>query len=266
MDYYKVLGVSKDASSEDIKSAYRKKAHQYHPDTNPGDKKAEDMFKQINEANSVLSDPKKKRMYDMGADPNQNSRGGFGGFNPGGDPFADLFSQFSNGFGREHRQEGRVNIKPVNIFVKLNLYEGIFGVEKNIKFNYNETCNKCKGSGVEEWENCVVCGGSGMQTVQHGQNSHVMMPCRACKGRGKVSKVRCNACSGGGILGTKTREVTVSLRPGVLSGDSVVVQNGGIPGPDGSFGNLVVRIEIVLPSDSSFSSEDKDILKNLLNK
>ena len=266
-NYYETLGVEKSASPNDIKGAFRKQALKYHPDRNQGDIKSEEMFKKINDAYSILGDPEKKRMYDSGVDPNQQRPGssGFGGFGRGHDPFADLFSQFS-GFERMHRQESRQQPKIINVVIKINLYESVFGTERNIKFNYNDVCKTCKGSGVKEWETCNVCNGSGMRTAQQGPNSHIMMPCMACHGTGKISKVRCDVCGGGGITGIKTKELTVNIKPGIMPGESIIIRDGGIPDISGNPGPLVVNIETIFPNASSFSDEDKDILQKLLNK
>ncbi len=179
------------------------------------------------------------------------------------DPFADMFNM---GFGRNFRQEGPQQPKIVNILVKINLYESIFGTERNVEFNYNEICKVCDGSGVKEWETCNVCGGSGTCTAQHSPNSRIIMPCNACRGKGKISKVRCGACGGGGIAGVKTKELTINIKPGITPGESMIIHGGGIPDAFGNVGPLIINIEIVFPTTSSFSDEDKVILRKVLNK
>ena len=165
MDYYKILEVSRSASDSDIKKAFRKKAMEYHPDKNAGDKKAEEMFKKVNEAYSVLSDPEKRKMYDMGIDPNRQGSSGFdnpfGGFGFGRNPFEDIFSSFDMNFNNIFHGKRSSQPKTTNIRIEITLYESIFGVEKNVKFNYRTVCKHCGGSGVEEYRTCEACGGSG---------------------------------------------------------------------------------------------------------
>jgi len=266
--YYETLGVDKAASQEDIKSAFRKQALKYHPDRNQGDAKAEERFKKVNSAYSVLSDEKKRQMYDMGADPNSsgfNGFGGSGGFS--GDPFKDMFSHFNMNFGRQQGSRGyeQARTKVINITVTLNLYEVTFGCEKNIKFNYDEPCDACNGTGVKEFRTCEACGGSGMRVVQRGPNSNIMMTCSSCGGSGKVVKEKCDKCNGSGLGSKKTIEHIIHIKPGVRPGENILIQGGGIPDGRGGAGHLVVNIEIKFPDASSFSVEDKNILQGLLN-
>jgi molecular chaperone DnaJ len=267
MDYYETLGVSKSATAEEIKKVYRKLAFKYHPDKNSEDKHAEDMFKKVNNAYSVLGDPEKKKMYDSGVDPNQQSPGpgGFGGFH--GDPFKDIFSHFNMGFGRQQGPHGHGFSRPkvINITITLNLYESIFGCEKNIKFNYDEPCDACKGSGIKEFRTCEACGGSGMRTIQRGPNTNVMMTCSSCGGSGKIVKERCDKCNGRGLGSMKTMEHIVHIKPGIKPGESIIIQGGGVPDDHGGAGHLIVDIKIEFPDASSFSAEDKNILQRLLN-
>ena len=268
MDYYETLGVSKSASAEEIKKSYRTLAFKYHPDRNAGDKEAEDKAKEVNVAYDILSNDKKKQMYDMGADPNSNSfngQGGFGGF--GGDRFKDIFSRFNMGFGgqRGPQDQGFSRPKIVNIIIKLNLYESIFGCDKNIKFNYKEPCGTCGGSGVKEFRTCEACGGSGTRTLQQGPNASVMMSCGSCGGSGKIVKERCDKCNGSGLGDIKTIERIINIKKGIKPGENIIIHNGGVPDGRGGVGHLVINIEIEFPDASSFSEDDKNILQNLLN-
>lgn len=263
MNYYKILDVTKNASPEEIKKAYRKLALKYHPDTNHGDKEAEDKFKKINEANAVLSDPEKRRMFDMGVDPNQQQGGpGFHSPHGPGFNFEDLFSQFGGGNFRP--QQRGPQQKVVNTTIKLSVYESLFGAKKDLKFNYKDSCSKCGGTGVEEYETCSSCGGSGMQTMQHGPHTHITVPCAACRGLGKKSKTVCSACGGKGAGEIKTREIIVNIHPGVQVGENVIIEDGGIPDSSGKFGPLVITIAIERLNTSSFSNEDREILQRLL--
>ena len=267
MDYYETLGVSKAALSEDIKSAFRKQALKYHPDRNKGDTKSEEMFKKVNNAYSVLSDPEKKRMYDMGADPDHRGFGGFSG--PGRDPFENIFSHshFNMNFGGQPGSQGHDFSRPkvINTVIKINLYESIFGCDKNIKFNYKEPCDACKGSGIKEFRTCEACGGSGMRELQRGPNARVMMPCGSCGGSGKVVKERCDKCNGNGLGNINTIEHSIKIKSGIKPGEPLVIPGGGIPDGHGGSGHLIVKIEIEFPEASSFSTEDKDILQKLLD-
>jgi len=269
MDYYKILEVSRSASDSDIKKAFRKKAMEYHPDKNAGDKKAEEMFKKVNEAYSVLSDPEKRKMYDMGIDPNRQGSSGFdnpfGGFGFGRNPFEDIFSSFDMNFNNIFHGKRSSQPKTTNIRIEITLYESIFGVEKNVKFNYRTVCKHCGGSGVEEYRTCEACGGSGVRRIQHGRNSIITMPCSSCGGSGKIATKKCTLCNGTGKGEVKTKETLVSIKPGIKPGQSIIVNGGGVPDNSGNFGSLVVNIDIKFPSSSSFSDEDKEILRKLLN-
>lgn len=265
MDYYKTLGVEKSASSNEIKKAFRDKAMKYHPDKNLGDKKAEDMFKEVNSAYEVLSNPEKKQMYDNGVDPNQNKQGP-GGFGRGRDPFADMFSRFNMGFGfggSSHNQEERQ--QAVNVNISVSLYDSIFGVDKNIEFNYKPVCESCGGSGAKESETCKHCGGRGMVAEQRG-NSQMITTCPICRGTGKMMIGVCDKCGGTGYVETKTRKLIIKIKPGTRSGERLVINGAGIPNKAGVFGPLLVNIDVVFPDKSSFSNEDKDILQRILDK
>ena len=168
-DYYEVLGLSKGASDDEIKRAFKKMAKKYHPDLNPGNKEAEAKFKEINEAYQTLSDPQKRAAYD-----NPASSAGFGGFSGEnftgfggfGSVFDDLFSFFGGGGGGSQKARGR----DVNVKVTLTFEEAAFGVSKEIKITRNETCSSCKGTGAKDgtkYHTCPTCGGSGrVRSVQ----------------------------------------------------------------------------------------------------
>ena len=267
MGYYEVLGVEKSASSEDIKSAFRKKAMEYHPDRNGGDVTAEEMFKKVNTAYSVLGDSEKRRMYDNGVDPNQNGSGpsgfgGFGGFSGNPGPFSDLFSRFNMGAGHE-AEDNRQQVVSMNI--SINLYDSIFGVDRNIEFNYRPICDVCGGSGAKEIETCKHCGGRGMTAERRG-NAQMISPCPICRGTGKIRKDVCDKCGGMGHTEPTTRKLIIKIKPGTKPGERLIIEGAGIPDKSGVFGPLVVNIDVVFPNRSSFSNEDKDILQKILNK
>lgn len=264
MDYYKILEIEKSASKEDIKKAYRKLALKYHPDKNQGNKEAEEKFKRINEANAILSDPEKRKMVDMGVDPNQQQQRGPGpgfGRGPQGFNFEDLFSQFGGGNFRPQRGPQQ---KVINTTIKLSIYESFFGAEKELKFNYKEPCVGCSGTGVKEFEMCSACNGSGTQSMQQGPFTRIMVPCAACKGLGKKPKTVCDVCGGKGTGEIKSREVKIKIHPGAQTGENVIINDGGIPDDSGKFGPLVVNIIVEQLNPSSFSEKDKEILNKLL--
>lgn len=252
-DYYEVLGVSKSASDQEIKKAYRQKAIQYHPDKNPGDHQAEDKFKEAAEAYEVLSDPQKKARYDQFGHAGMGgaSSGGYGGAGMSMDDifshFGDIFGDaFGGGFGFGGRSRGggqRVN-KGTNlrVKVKLTLEEISKGVEKKIKVQKLVVCNTCHGSGAKDSNShhtCSTCRGTGQVTrvvnsfLGQMQTSSV---CPTCNGTGKVITHKCTACAGNGVVRGE-EVVTLNIPAGVsegmqmsVSGAGNAAQNGGIPG------------------------------------
>ena len=220
-DYYEVLGIPKGASSDEIKKAYRKLALKYHPDYNPGNKEAEEKFKEINEANEVLSDPEKKARYDQfgfaGVDPNYGAgQGGAGGFGGGfggvdlGDLFGDIFGG-GFGFGSSSRANPNAPRKggDVRVGVNLTFMEAVHGCKKNITLNRKEACKECGGTGAAKGttpEVCPDCGGRGVVTVQQRTPFGVMQsqrPCTRCGGKGKFVRNPCTHCHGTGRINVK---------------------------------------------------------------
>jgi molecular chaperone DnaJ len=260
-DYYEVLGVDKNATDKEIKSAYRKKAIQYHPDKNPGDKEAEEKFKEAAEAYEVLSDPNKRTRYDQFGHEGL-SGSGFGG---GGMNMEDIFSRFgdifggfggfggfsdfgfgSSGGGRTQRVHRGNDIR---VRLSLTLEEISTGVEKKIKVKKYIKCKECGGSGAEKgsgYETCSTCHGSGqvskVSNTIFGQMQTVGT-CPACGGVGKIIKKKCNNCGGDGIV--KDDEViNVKIPAGVSEGMQLNVNGKGNAGPmNGINGNLLVLIE-----------------------
>lgn len=261
-DFYEVLGVSKTASDDEIKKAYRKKAKEYHPDLHPGDKEAEGKFKEVNEAYEVLSDPEKKSRYDQfgmaGVDPNFNpggfGGGGFGGgFSDFGDmDLGDLFgSFFGGGFGGGQRRSGGPQ-KGESLRVALNLTfeEAAFGCEKEISLNRNDTCPDCGGSGCahgSQPETCPDCGGQGVVRVQRGGGSFSFVstaPCPKCHGTGKLIKDPCPTCSGAGAV-RKNKRITVSIPAGIDDGQAISLRGQGNAGKNGGpAGDLIVAVSV----------------------
>lgn len=215
-DYYEVLGVAKTASDQELKQAYRKLARQYHPDVNPGNKEAEEKFKETTEAYEVLSDADKRARYDQlghaGMDPNQ--AGGFGGGDFGG--FGDIFDMFFGGGGGGQRRNGPTRGNDLRYDLTLTFEEAAFGTEKEIQVPRNETCTECHGSGAAPGTHpttCSQCQGTGQvkatQRTPFGaiQTSRT---CPTCNGEGKIITTPCKSCNGKGMTrNVKTVKVTV---------------------------------------------------------
>lgn len=250
-DYYKILGVSKDASQDEIKKSFRKLSLKFHPDRNPGNKKAEEKFKEIAEAYEVLSDPKKKEEYD-----NPHSEFDFkmsGGPDFGGMGMDDILRHFGFGgmdfdFG-SHRREPR-NVKGTNIRItlKLTLEDAYNGVTKKIKYKRFEPCDHCGGSGKTDKTKekiCRTCGGTGFIFSQNGFMS-MQRTCPTCGGVGKQIENPCSHCQGHGIV-QKVTETEIKLGKGLLDGMSVIIGGKGNfpPHGKGTVGDLIVQIQIV---------------------
>ena len=251
-DYYEVLGVEKGASDDDIKRAFRQGAKKYHPDMNPGDKAAEEKFKEINEAYEILSDKDKRARYDQfgfaGVDPNYgagqgggNPFGGFGGFGGGadfadlGDIFGSIFGDFGMGGSSRARRSGPVRGNDVAANVTVSFEEAAFGVKKEIKVARVETCSACAGSGAAKGstaETCSVCSGTGQVRTQQRTMFGVVQnvtACRACGGTGKVIKNPCRECSGKGRVRVN-RMVEVNIPAGIDDGQTIALRDQGDTG------------------------------------
>jgi molecular chaperone DnaJ len=276
-DYYEVLGVSKSATPEELKKAYRKLALQYHPDRNPGNKEAEEKFKEAAEAYEVLSNPEKRQRYDQYGFAGMSGQGYSGQgmsmddiFSQFGDLFADfgLGSFFSGGFGGGSRS-GRVARERgsnIRVKVKLNLQEIEKGVKKKIKVNKYVACDHCHGSGSEngETETCPTCKGRG-QVVQMVNSIFGQMQtastCPHCNGTGKVIKNKCTHCNGQGIV--KGEEIIeIDIPAGVGEGMQLTLRGKGGAGPhNGVDGDLLVLIEEEPNPD--FERDGSNLIYNL---
>lgn len=262
-DYYEVLGVDKNVSAEDLKKAYRKLALKYHPDRNPGDKDAEEKFKEAAEAYDVLSNPEKKARYDQFGHAGLEGAGGYGGqgmsmddiFSSFGSIFGDLFGGggFSfGGFGDSRGRGGRPVQRGSNlrIKVKLTLEEIDSGVEKKIKVNKYVPCRTCGGSGARNnsYETCSHCHGTGVVTELRrslfGQ-MQTQSTCPYCGGQGRIIKDKCHDCHGDGIV--KSDEViTINIPAGVSDGMQLSMRGQGNAGPHGGVaGDLIIQVEEV---------------------
>jgi molecular chaperone DnaJ len=264
-DYYEILGIPRDASTDDIKTAFRKLARQYHPDVSK-EPDAEEKFKEINEAYGVLSDPQKRARYD------QYGRAGLGEM--GGMPdyatmdFSDIFEQFfginMGGGGRSNRpRRGR----DLQVNLELDFDEAVFGVEKTIQVTRNETCDACHGSGAEPGtspQRCATCAGRGeVRQVRQTIFGSMMQsgPCPTCAGRGEIISTPCHTCRGSG-LERKTIRKTVQVPAGVDNGTQIRLAGEGEPGTlGGPQGNLYLLIAV--KAHKFFKRRENDILLNL---
>ena len=264
-DYYEVLGVSKSATDAEIKKAYRKLAMKYHPDYNPGDKDAEEKFKEVNEANEVLSDPKKRQMYDQygfaGVDPsyaaqNGGGAGGFGGFGGDGvdlgDIFGDIFGGGFGGFGGASSRQANPNAprkgQDIRVRITLSFDEAVHGCKKNITITRQQECTECHGSGCAAGsspETCPDCGGRGQVNVQQRTPFGVISTtktCTRCGGKGKIVEKPCQKCRGGGRV-SKRRELEVNIPAGIDDRQVISVRGEGSMGSNGGpSGDLHVSV------------------------
>ncbi len=275
-DYYEVLGVSKNATEDEIKRSFRKLAKQYHPDVNK-DPGAEEKFKEIGEAYAILSDPEKRRQYDQfghaAFDPNAGAGfGGFSGFSTDdidlsaifGDLFGGAFGGFS-GFGRNSNRSSRP-VKGQDTLIKMNLTfeEAIFGCEKSLRLDLDETCEKCEGKGGFEQSTCSTCGGRGRVVSQQQTMFGVFQSestCPDCNGTGKTFKTTCSACRGKGHV-SKNKEIVVKVPEGVDTGNKIRISGKGSAGYNGG-PNGDIYIEFNVKSHPLFERDEEDIYLEL---
>ena len=257
-DYYEVLGIQKGASEDEIKKAYKKLARKYHPDMNPGDKEAEEKFKEVNEANEVLSDPEKKARYDQfgfaGVDPNYGAGAG-GGTYGGGFDFGDLGdifgSFFGGGFGGQRRNPNAPQRgESIRASVSISFTEAAFGCEKSVTIERSEQCPTCKGSGCTPGttpEICPDCHGSG--TVQTRRQTPMGVfasngPCRKCGGTGRLIHQPCSDCRGSGAV-RKRRTIKVNIPAGIDHGQTISLRGQGGAGKNGGpAGDLLITVMV----------------------
>ena len=260
-DYYEVLGVSKGASEEEIKKAYKKLARKYHPDMNPGDKEAEEKFKEVNEANEILSDPEKKARYDQfgfaGVDPSYGAGAG-GGFNGGFDfgDLGDIFgSFFGGGFGGTRANPNAPQRgESLRTSVTISFEEAAFGCEKEVSIDRVEQCGECHGSGCAAGttaEVCPDCRGSGV-VQQRRQTPLGFMstsaPCGRCGGKGKIIHQPCKHCGGKGMV-RKRKTLKVTIPAGIDNGQTISLRAQGNAGKNGGPAGDLLIVVAVRPHD-----------------
>ena len=273
-DYYEVLGVSEGASEDEIKKAYKKLARKYHPDMNHGDKEAEEKFKEVNEANEVLSDPEKKARYDQfgfaGVDPSYGAGAGGGAYGgAGGFDFGDLGdifgSFFGGGFGGGQRRNPNAPQRGESIraSVSVTFKEAAFGCEKDVTVERSEQCATCKGSGCQPGttpEICPDCRGSGQVQVQQRTPMGVFAtsrPCQKCHGTGRIIHQPCTDCGGQGRV-RKRKTIKVNIPAGIDHGQTISLRGQGNAGKNGgSAGDLLITV--MVQPDETFRREGVDV-------
>jgi molecular chaperone DnaJ len=272
-DYYKILGVDKQASSDDIKKAFRKLAHQYHPDKNKGD---DSKFKEVTEAYSVLSDADKRKQYDTYGSYSAAQGGGGAGFDgfdfsqfTQGQNFEfDLGSIFNDFFGGQQRSHGRMKGEPIQLAVTITFKESVFGIERPITYNRQAPCATCKGSGGEPGKGvkkCTTCHGKGHVTEVRRSifgNMQTRRVCDVCHGKGEVPEVACHTCKGSGVQ-QKKESLSLTIPPGINDGEALRVRNmGEMPAEVGSeAGDLYITVRV--EKHPLFSRKNNDLIAPL---
>lgn len=268
-DYYEVLGVSRTATDDELKKAYRQMAKKYHPDTNPGDKEAEAKFKEASEAYAVLSDADKRRQYDQfGHSAFEGGAGaGAGGFGfegmDMGDIFGDIFGDLFGGGRSRRSNNGPMQGANLRTSVRITFEEAVFGTEKDLELTLKDECATCHGTGAKAGttaDTCHKCGGKG-QVVYTQQSLFGMVrnvqTCPDCKGTGKIIKEKCPDCYGSGYISSK-KKIKVTIPGGIDVGQSVRIRGKGEPGVNGGpRGDLLVEVDV--SRHPIFQRQDYDI-------
>lgn len=262
-DYYQVLGVEKNASQDEIKSAYRKLAKKYHPDLNKDNPEAAEKFKEVNQAYEVLGDEKKRQNYDQFGTADGSGGADFsdffknGGFNfsssSGGGGFSDIFSDLFGAFGGGSTRSGNTMERgdDINVQINLTFEEACFGVKKDIKISKYEKCGDCKGTGARggtEYSVCPECGGTGHVTYQQNTlfgRTITQGICKKCNGTGKLVKEKCATCSGKGYQKVN-KVVSVNIPAGIDNGQIITMRGeGNAPVREGIAGDLHIVVNVL---------------------
>lgn len=266
-DYYKTLGIEKNATEDEIKKAFRKLAHQYHPDKKTGD---EAKFKEVNEAYQTLSDTKKRASYDRFGSGNGQSgggahAGGFGGFNSSsfeGFDFGNVGDIFSDFFGGSSGQSSRKRGEDIQIQILITLKDSVFGVERKVLLTKTNACNTCSGTGAKsgsKQNTCKTCNGQGR--VQQARRSvfgtvNTVVECDTCQGSGKIPEHKCTDCKGKGIKDSQS-EIKIQVPAGIENGQTLRMNGQGEAINGGAAGDLYVLIQV--DKDPSFVRRGFDL-------
>ncbi|MCI7047373.1 MULTISPECIES: molecular chaperone DnaJ [Helicobacter] len=260
-DYYEILEVQRNASGDEIKKAYRKMALKYHPDRNPDNKEAEEMFKKVNEAYQILSDSEKRQIYDTYGKKGLESSGF--GFSDMGESIFDIFnSVFGGNFGgfggfSQRSKKNEKYPRDLGIALELTFQEAVFGCKKEIEILYKKSCDSCQGSGAKDGkvETCKVCKGSGRETFSQGFMTFAQT-CSKCHGSGQMISEKCEKCHGRGYKEEKEK-FEVNIPEGVDSHNQIRVTQRGNLMPDGTRGDLYIEIQAL--EDEHFIRHHNDI-------
>lgn len=254
-DYYKILGINKDATPDEVRKAFRTLAAKYHPDRNKDDPTAEAKFKQINEANSILSDPDKRAEYD-------NPSRGFSGFS-GGDPFAgmgDIFSTIFGGGRQQRRPNGPQRGQDIQTVQVISLTDSVQGKKIQVDYKVPINCGICKGNGCKpntSPQQCKGCNGLGQVMFRQG-TFQITQPCGQCGGRGQVITDPCTRCNGGGTEETP-KSISVTIPPGVDDGARLRISGAGVPSRDGGeTGDLYLVISVA--TEQAWQRRGRDLV------
>jgi molecular chaperone DnaJ len=258
MDYYSVLGVSKTATAEEIKKAYRKLALEHHPDRNPDNPEAEEKLKKINEAYAVLSDPQKRNSFDRFGIRDRAQRPPAQGFD-----FNDIFRNMGVNFSSRGRPRGPQRGSDISIEYPITIGTAILGATKHISVQITDVCGECSGSGATKFDTCEDCNGTGTKEFVE-NNMHMSISCRSCGGMGKFALDVCSKCDGRKVV-PSTRSFDVNIPPGVRHGQRLALRGQGQSGINGGpRGDAHIVMLVVYPSD--LTAEEEEFLRGLDDK
>ena len=255
-DLYNILGVKKDATKEEIKKAFHKLSVKYHPDKNPDNKEAEEKFKEISSAYSVLSDPKRRNEYD-------NSNNGFfdGNFNPNEHHFHHIFnSVFGN------RKKVRKKGQSISLYHKIHLSKFILGGQEIISFKFTDRCKNCNGTGDEESEICDNCNGTG--SIENRKQTAIgyfttIITCGKCNGKGRIRISQCKECNGMGSIEV-SKKIKVNMKEGTEVNSKVLINNMGKEGINGGpKGDVLIMLGIIIPEKKNLTKKQIKVLKSI---